>query len=161
MFKTTFPRTIAAGLMAVLCLVPLWAPRPAIAQAAPPVVSACSGVVLPRSVVTDIMGPVITGVASPIETTVNSVLGIVRIIPLVGAVLPPLVTNAAGLLDVADDGADVSLRVLNSNGVVVGPADPCHSRADSFTLSTSTGLSIGGNRITGLGAAGSAAVAGE
>ena len=95
-------RTLIASVMIALCGVPLWTPKPAKAQVAPPVVSACSGVSLPRSVVTDILRPVIIGIAGPVQTRVNSVLGVVRVIPLVGQVFPPLNLNATGLLDDAE-----------------------------------------------------------
>ncbi len=136
------------------------ASQPAYAQVAPPtnLVSACSGVSLPRSVVTDIMTPVITGIVTPIEGTVNPILGVVgAIIPLV----PALNINASGLLANAASGAPITLQVLNTNGTIVGPGDRCDSQADGFSLRTPAGIAIGGNRITGLGATGAAAFAGE
>lgn len=96
------------------------ASQPAYAQVAPPtnLVSACSGVSLPRSVVTDIMTPVITGIVTPVEGTVNPILGVVgAIIPLV----PALNINASGLLANAASGAPITLQVLNTNGTIVGP----------------------------------------
>ena len=142
------------------------------AQLVPPptnLVSACSGVSLPRSVVTDILRPVITGVVDPIEATVNPILGSVNAVisvPVVRLLVQPLTisnlnTDAGGLLDTAASGAPITLRVLNTNGTIVGPADRCDSQADGFTLRTPAGIAIGGNRITGLGAAGTAAFAGE
>lgn len=154
-------RKLIAVVMIALCGVPLWSPQPAEAQSVPPVVSACSGVRLPRSVVTDILRPVITGVVTPLEGSLNSVLGVVRALPLVSLLLPPVSTNATGLLDDAAEGQDVTLSVLNSSGQIVGPADACNTQADSFTLRTPAGLSIGGNRISGLGAAGATPTAGE
>ena len=130
------------------------------AQAAPTpnLVSACSGVSLPRSVVTDILSPVVTGIVTPVQNTVNPILGVVGgVIPLV----PPLGIDAAGLLADAAAGQPINLRVLNVNGTVVGPTDQCDSQADSFTLANPKGISIGGNRITGLGTTGLEASAGE
>ncbi|PZO75390.1 MAG: hypothetical protein DI640_05125 [Sphingomonas taxi] len=136
------------------------ASQPAYAQVAPPtnLVSACSGVSLPPSVVTNILRPVITGIVTPVEGTVNPILGVVgAIIPLV----PALNINASGLLANAASGAPITLQVLNTNGTIVGPGDRCDSQADGFSLRTPAGIAIGGNRITGLGASGVAAFAGE
>ena len=138
----------------------LFVAQSATAQTAPPtnVVGACSGVSLPRSVVTDILTPVITGIVTPIQGTVNPILGVVgAVIPLV----PSLNINATGLLANAAAGNPITLQVLNSNGTIVGPGDRCDSQADGFTLRTPAGIAIGGNRITGLGATGAAAFAGE
>ncbi len=148
------------------------------AQVVPPpinIVGACSGVSLPKSVVTDILRPVVTGIAGPVESTVNPILGSVKGIstalstPVLGVALvanlptlttDPLSINVTGILTDAANSAPITLSVLNSNGVVVGPADRCDSQADGFTLRTPAGIAIGGNRITGLGA-GTAASAGE
>ncbi|WP_164523856.1 YadA-like family protein [Sphingomonas sp. ABOLH] len=111
------------------------------------VVSACSGVQLPRSVVTYIVAPVVTGITAPIEQTVNGILNL----QLLGAVLPPLNTNATGLLNQAASGAPITLQVLDTNGNIVGPNDQCQMTADAISLDSSAGLSIGGNRISGLG----------
>ncbi|WCM28663.1 YadA-like family protein [Sphingomonas sp. QA11] len=119
--------------------------------------SACSGVSLPRSVVTGIMTPVINGVVTPIQGTVNPILGAVG--GLLG--IPNLNIDTVTLLNNAASGAPITLQVLNANGTVVGPADRCDLQADSFGLNTQGGISIGGNRITGLGTNGREAVAGE
>ena len=52
-------------------------PQPVSAQtaASESVVGVCSGVSLPRSVVTDIMGPVNRGIVAPIENRVNALIG--------------------------------------------------------------------------------------
>jgi autotransporter adhesin len=121
------------------------------AQGVPNVVSACAGVSLPPSVVTDIIAPVVGGVVSPLQGSVNSLLGI----------LTPLDIDVDGLLNDAAEGEPITLQVLNANGTVVGPADRCDLRADSFQLDTEGGLAIGGNRITGLGTNGAEAIAGE
>ncbi|QUT05031.1 YadA-like family protein [Sphingobium phenoxybenzoativorans] len=132
--------------------------------AAPPannIVSACSGVSLPRSVVTDIMSPVITGVATPTEASVNSLLGVVDGLilgPLLG--VPTLNINATGLLNNAAAGQPITLQAISNSGTVIGPSDPCYSQATGFTLATPAGIAVGGNQITGLGS-GTAATSGE
>ncbi|WP_197042163.1 YadA-like family protein [Sandarakinorhabdus oryzae] len=136
------------------------ATAPVHAQAAS-VVSACSGVSLPRSVVTDIVRDPLLGIVNPIQSTVNNILGVVGVIPIVGQVFPPLNINVSGLLSTAASGAPISLSVLDNNGTIIGPSDQCNSIADSFQLNTQGGIAIGGNRITGLGSNGLDAVAGE
>jgi autotransporter adhesin len=134
------------------------------AYAAPPannVVSACSGVSLPRSVVTDIMRPVITGVATPTENSVNGLLGVVDGLilgPILG--VPTLNINATGLLNTAATGQPITLQAISNSGTVIGPSDPCFSQATGFTLATPAGIAVGGNQITGLGS-GTAAASGE
>ncbi|MET0269622.1 MAG: YadA-like family protein [Sphingomonas sp.] len=125
------------------------------AQAVTPnLVGACSGVSLPPSVVTGILGPVVGGIVAPIQNTVNPILGILPIVP-------DLTIDVAGLLADAAAGNPITLQVLNQAGTVVGPADRCDVVADSFGLNTQGGVSIGGNRITGLGTNGLDAAAGE
>lgn len=120
-------------------------------------VSVCSGVALPRSVVTDIMDPVVTGIYDPIETVVNDTLGLL-VIPGLPA---PLSVDVSGLLTSAASGSDVSLSVLSADGTLVGPSDQCDATADSYSLDNPAGIAIGGNQITGLGDPGEQAVAGE
>ena len=131
--------------------------QPAQAQATRNLVSACSGVSLPPSVVTGILAPVVGGIVSPIQNTVNPILGVV------GGLLsiPTLNIDAAGLLANAAAGKPINLQVLNTNGTIVGPTDRCDLTSDSLGLNTQGGISIGGNRITGLGTNGLEAVAGE
>ncbi|WBO24363.1 YadA family autotransporter adhesin [Sphingomonas abietis] len=136
-----------AILMATACLA-----SQAHAQAAttPNLVSACSGVSLPRSAVTGIITPVINGIVDPIQTAVNPLLGVLG-----------LNINTTTLLDGAAAGDPITLQVLNANGTVVGPDDRCDLQADSLGLNTEGGIAIGGNRITGLGTNGQQASAGE
>lgn len=132
------------------------------AQAQPPaVVNLCTGLSLPRSAVTDLLTPVVNGVVAPVENRVNSILGVVAIIPLVGQVLPPLAINASGLLADAAAGDPLSLQILDTSGNVVDPADGCNVQSSSLSLAQEGGIEIGGNRIGGLGANGRAAFAGE
>ena len=125
---------------------------PASASAQTSVVDVCTGVALPRSVVTDIVAPVIIGVATPIENTVNGLLSILA---------PRLNVGATALLASAARGDDITLRVLDVNGNAVNPANTCVNQADRFTLAEEAGISIGGNQITGLGSGGAIAIAGE
>jgi autotransporter adhesin len=179
----TFTRTLrrlpdGASLIG-LATTSLLAAQSASAQTtpAPNIVGACSGVSLPRSVVTDILSPVVTGIANPVQSTVNPILSNVKSISGVLTVsvlgLPPLVANlpsvptpalsidVAGILNDAANNAPLTLSVLNSNGVAVGPNDSCVTQADGFTLRTPAGIAIGGNRITGLGANGFEAFAAD
>jgi len=134
---------------------------PAQAQAAPPTVNVCTGLRLPRSTVTDILGPVANGIVAPVEDRVNAILGVIGVIPLVGQVLPPLNTNVSGLLASAASGAPISLQAIDTDGNTVDPSAGCSSQADSLSLTDESGISIGGNRITGLGGGSTAASAGE
>lgn len=134
---------------------------PARAQSTPALVNVCSGLSLPRSAVTDVLGPVANGIVAPVEDRVNQILDVVAIIPLVGQLIPPLNTNVPGLLSSAAAGAPLSLQVLDTNGNVIDPADGCSIQVDGVSLTDPAGIAIGGNQITGLGANGEAAFAGE
>lgn len=149
-FYLRFPyHATGYGIIIAACLtaVPAMAAPPSIS-----LVSACSGVSLPRSVVTGILSPVLTGIVSPIQGAVN---------PLLGILIPPLNINVTGLLTSAASGAPIPLQVLDTNGNIVGPASQCNTATDSIQLNTPKGISIGGNRITGLGTVGQDASAGE
>lgn len=113
-------------------------------------VSACSGVQLPRSAVTDIMNQVLVPVLSPVESLLSSLtLGTVNL-------------GLSNTLSSAASGAPIGLGAVNINGgtvdVLTNPN--CQSQADGFTLAVPQGLSIGGNSISGLGQTGLAATAG-
>src|SRR3712207_6294887 len=86
-------RTFSAPALAALVLATTsLQATPASAQATPDtLVSVCSGVSLPRSVVTGIIDPVITGIYGPIENRVNGTLS-----ALTNPVLNPLL-NITGL----------------------------------------------------------------
>lgn len=127
------------------------------AQAQQRLVSACSGVSLPASVVTDILSPVITGTSASIEGVVNDILGA----PLLGLLLPPLNLNASGLLAQAAGGDPITLQALATDGTILGPNDQCRVTSDSITLNSPAGVAIGGNQITGLGANGATAFASD
>ncbi|HEX7821507.1 MAG TPA: YadA-like family protein [Sphingobium sp.] len=114
-------------------------------------VGACSGVRLPPSVVTNILGNVLVPVLTPVEGLLGTLtLGTVNL-------------GLSGALSNAASGAPINLGAININGgtvdLLTNPG--CNSQADAFTLTTPKGLSIGGNSITGLGQTGLAASAGE
>lgn len=117
------------------------------AQAA--LVSACTGVSLPKSVVTDIVGAAVL----PVTGILDSVLGL----PLGSLGLSSNLT--ASLTSIAA-GDPLTLNVLDVNGNVVNQGADCVTTADSFQLDGTKGISIGGNKITGLGN-GAPASAGE
>lgn len=114
-------------------------------------VSACSGVSLPRSVVTDILGNVVVPVLQPVESLLSGLTG--------GAVNLGL----ANTLSSAAGGANINLSALDVNGhsidLLSNPG--CSSQADSYGLAQSKGMAIGGNRISGLGTNGLLASAAE
>ena len=117
-------------------------------------VSVCSGVSLPRSVVTDIVEPIADGIVSETQDGVNGVLSGIGISTTIGTIsltVPTLSLDIAGLVDDAATGDPITLQVLNSDGLVVGPDDRCDTTADSYQLDEDAGIAIGGNRITGLG----------
>lgn len=150
---TLATRLLVAALYALGVVFPLGLiMTPASASAQTSVVDVCTGVALPRSVVTDIVAPVIIGVATPIENTVNGLLSILA---------PRLNVGATALLASAARGDDITLRLLDVNGNAVNPANTCVNQADRFTLAEEAGISIGGNQITGLGSGGAIAIAGE
>jgi autotransporter adhesin len=94
------------------------------------VVSACSGVSLPPSVVTGVLSPVL-GALSPILN------------------IPPF--NLGTTLTSINGGAPISLQVLDTSGNVVSNTAPCTTTATAFQLDTPAGISFGGNQISGLG----------
>ena len=138
--------TVARGMTSLLALEAALAAVPAQAQ----VVGACSGVQLPRSVVTDITGQVVAGPLGQVESLLDTLLiGTVNL-------------NLSGALTSAASGAPITLQAIDVNGNavnVVGPAS-CTSQASSFTLQNQAGMALGGNSITGLGTAGHPATAG-
>jgi autotransporter adhesin len=126
-------RGSVASIIAALTLTGLSAHR---AEAA--VVSACTGVSLPPSV--------LTGLLNPVLNDLN--LGL----------LAPL--NLIPTLTSINNGAPISLQVLDTNGNVVSNSAPCITTATNFQLTNPAGIAFGGNQITGLGD-GTVASAGE
>ncbi|MET0373842.1 MAG: hypothetical protein ABW128_06245, partial [Rhizorhabdus sp.] len=123
------------------------------------VVGVCTGVSLPRSVVTDLTGAVLVPIVGSLETNLEALTGA---LPILG----PLIDVDLGLTDAvtaASAGAPITLNVLDINGNAVNVlADPeCVSQADAYELEDPAGIAIGGNRITGLGTVGRLANAAE
>ncbi len=157
--KTPLCRVNLVGRAALVVALATIATSQAAAQTV--VVNACTGLRLPRSAVTDLIGPVVNGVVAPVETRVNSILGVVAIIPIVGQALPPLSIDASGLLANAAAGDPLSLQIFDTSGNLVDPASGCDIQTSSLSLAQEGGIEIGGNRISGLGANGRAAFAGD
>ena len=139
-------------------------------------VSACAGVALPKSFITDIVGEAVVPIVGPVEGLVNGLAGSV-LDPVLGPILNPIlgaITGGTGSLDLQlgltntlasiAEGEDLKLSVLgkdkNGQTMLVGESDECNLTADSLALNDPAGIAIGGNKITGLGsdAAGAAAV---
>ncbi|MBK1779653.1 YadA-like family protein [Advenella sp. WQ 585] len=107
-------------------------------------VSACAGVSLPNSVITDvvvgdILYPVLTG------------------LPVVGPLLGTL--GVTDILDLVVAGEDITLNVLDTNGKLLSTDADCDTTADSYALNKEGGIAIGGNKISGLGSNGKEATA--
>jgi autotransporter adhesin len=109
-----------------------------------------------------VLDPVLTGIYGPIETNVNGTLQALSN-PLLGILGLPgnLNVDVTGLLADAADNQPIGLNVLAADGTLVGPAGECNAQADSYTLDNPAGIAMGGNAITGLGANGEEASAGE
>ncbi|MET0968588.1 MAG: YadA-like family protein [Tardiphaga sp.] len=105
------------------------------------VVSACTGVSLPPSVVTGLLGPVLTDLTGAL----GGLGGILNLLPTVTSI---------------NNGAPISLQVLDVNGNAVSNTAPCITTATNFQLTNPAGIAFGGNQITGLGN-GTVASAGE
>lgn len=127
-----------------------------------PVVDVCTGVSLPRSAVTEVIGAVNQPIVGEVEGTVNSITGLLAGIPLLSALgFPTLSVDLTTILADAAAGDPLSVQVLNSDGNIVTDSDDCNIVADNFTLDEEGGIAIGGNQISGLGTNGQAASAGE
>jgi autotransporter adhesin len=139
----------AGAALPVIAACALNLSTPASAQTA--VVSACSGVSLPPSVVTNIAGQVLTPVLTPVESILSTLtLGSVNL------GLSNALANAAA-------GQPINLGAVDVNGDTVDPltTSQCETQSDSFSLKNPKGISFGGNKITGLGTTGLVANAGE
>ncbi|MEQ9661313.1 MAG: YadA-like family protein [Parasphingopyxis sp.] len=130
------------------------------AQSFQPAVGVCTGASLPPSLLHDALDPLVTGLASPIENTLNSLISATAILPGISLVAP-LDVDVTGILDDVAAGDTITLQVLDVDGNLVGPSDECNAVADTITLTDQGGISIGGNRITGLGANGETASAAD
>ncbi len=143
MSKNKYITLLSGTAVAALSLAVPQAPVHAQAQ---PVVDVCTGLSLNESELTDLLGAVNGGIVSPIETTVNDLLGVLTILGLPA----PLNVDVTGIVGSAVAGNPVSVDVLTSDGTVAGPGE-CNVAVDGLTLNDPAGLSIGGNQITGLG----------
>ncbi len=157
----------------------LFVAQSATAQTGAPsdVVGACSGVSLPPSVITQLLTPVVTGIAVPLQSTINPLIsnvgnlgssltsirigGIQLVTNLQTVPTPAPTIDLAGILSDAIGSKPITLSVLNANGNIVGANDACVTQADGFTLRNQAGIAIGGNRITGLGLNGQEASAAD
>lgn len=130
------------------------------AQALQPVVDVCTGITLPRSAVTEVIGAVNQPIVDQIETTVNGITTVTLILaPL--ATITDLDIDLTTILADAAAGDPISLQILDTEGNVITASDDCNITADAYTLDGESGVEIGGNQITGLGANGQTATAGE
>nr|WP_283773469.1 YadA-like family protein [Altererythrobacter sp. KTW20L] len=130
------------------------------AQTLQPVVDLCTGITLPRSAVTEIIGAVNQPIVNQVESTVNGLTTVTLILaPL--ASLTDLDIDLTTILADAAAGDPISLQILDTDGNVITASDDCNVTADGFALNQEGGIAIGGNAITGLGANGQAATAGE
>jgi hypothetical protein len=95
---------------------------PALAQPTPDTIaSVCTGVSLPPSVVTGIMDPVLTGIVTPVESTVNDSLDVIAVIPIVGTVIPDLDVDLTTLLSDAAAGDPITLSAIAKDALSSGP----------------------------------------
>ncbi|WP_347303430.1 YadA-like family protein [Croceibacterium sp. TMG7-5b_MA50] len=153
-------RRTLCGSAGVTGLVAIALATPAQGQALQPVVSACSGVQLPQSVVTDILDQAVVPLATGVDGVVGNLLGLNVLIP--GLIsITDFDTNLGNTLDAIAAGDPITLQVLDTDGNLISPTDACNVTADGFTLDTPAGIAIGGNQITGLGANGQTASAGD
>ncbi|MBX7536491.1 YadA-like family protein [Qipengyuania sp. GH1] len=134
------------------------------AQALAPVADVCTGLSLNESQLTNLLGAVNQPIVTPIQGTVNGVLDILAVVdsalPVTLGTLADLNIDVTTIVDDAVAGNPVSVQLVDSSGTVLG-AGECNLAADAYTLNTQSGIQIGGNQISGLGANGQAASAGE
>lgn len=107
-------------------------------------ISPCTGASLPRSAITGLLNPVVDPLTTAVDGLTLGVLG-----------LNGIWTNLAA-------GNPISLNVLDTQGNVLSTNQDCNVVAHEYSLSAPAGVSIGGNKITGLGTdGGTSAVANE
>ena len=111
-----------------------------------PVVDVCTGLSLNQSDLTALLGEVNTGIVTPVQGTVNDLLGVLTVLGLPA----PLNINVSDIVGNAVAGNPISVDVLNSNNTIVGPGE-CNVTVDGLPLNNPAGIGIGGNQITGLG----------
>ena len=108
------------------------------AQTLTPVVAVCTGIRLDESLVVDIVGEVVQPVIGNVEDALDP-LGLLDL-------------GIDDTLAAAANGEYISLQVLSSDGTLVDPGESCNLAADGYSLNMPSGIEIGGNAITGLGA---------
>ena len=139
-------RAISLTALALVLSTPAYAALPT------SLVSACSGVSLPRSVVTDIVRVPLNGIVSPLQGTVNNILGVSLINTVLGTTEgAPLSIDVDGILDTAAEGDNIRLSAVRTDGTILGAGATCNTTSDSIQLTAAKGISIGGGRLTGLG----------
>ena len=131
--------TSLAALSFAIPQTPVYAPTD-------PVVDVCTGLSLNQSDLTALLGEVNTGIVTPVQGTVNGLLGVLTVLGLPA----PLNINVSDIVGNAVAGNPISVDVLNSNNTIVGPGE-CNVTVDGLTLNNPAGIGIGGNQITGLG----------
>lgn len=161
MIRNTFRATGVSTLALSLVLVGgTTTVTPAQAQELQPVVDVCSGITLPRSAVTEVIGAVNEPIVNQLETTVNDITTITLILaPL--ATITDLDIDLSSIMADAAEGDPISLQILDTEGNVITASDDCNITADNLTLDEEGGIEIGGIRVSGLGANGQVASAGE
>lgn len=156
LFASRLTRRLALASVALSAMTPALI-VPARAQALQPVVDVCTGISLPRSAVTQVIGAVNAPIVSQIEASVDALKTVsIVVAPLIN--VPDLNIDLSGILANAAAGQPISLQVLDTQGNIVSPGN-CNVAADGLTLNTPAGIAIGGNAITGLGANGQTATA--
>ncbi|MBL4858521.1 MAG: YadA-like family protein [Erythrobacter sp.] len=109
---------------------------------------------------TEVIGAVNEPIVNQLETTVNDITTITLILaPL--ATITDLDIDLSSILADAAEGDPISLQILDTEGNVITASDDCNITADNLTLDEEGGIEIGGNRVSGLGANGQVASAGE
>ncbi|WP_143089638.1 YadA-like family protein [Qipengyuania nanhaisediminis] len=109
---------------------------------------------------TEVIGAVNQPIVEQIETTVNGITTVTLVLaPL--ATITDLDIDLSSILADAEAGDPISLQILDTNGNIITASDDCNVIADAYTLVGESGIEIGGNQITGLGADGQTASAGE
>lgn len=134
MIRNTFRATGVSTLALSLVLVGgTTTVTPAQAQELQPVVDVCSGITLPRSAVTEVIGAVNEPIVNQLETTVNDITTITLILaPL--ATITDLDIDLSSILADAAEGDPISLQILDTEGNVITASDDCNITADNLTL---------------------------
>ena len=122
--STKFSGSASIAVLAVAMMQPVSTPRVK-AQALQPVVDVCTGITLPRSAVTDIIGAVNQPIVNQIETTVNGITTVTLVLsPL--ASIPDLNIDLTSILADAAAGDPISLQILDTEGNTITASDDCN-----------------------------------